>query len=106
MIAKNEKFRLIYFLADVAYLNRVNELNIKVTFTKNDATVKTYEGKLGGEVYKSVTADGDYYFAPENIVIFGNIFTGVPAADVNGFSITVTDGAGATVYTGSATLGE
>ena len=94
------------FLADVAYLNRVNELNIKVTFTKNDATVKTYEGKLGGEVYKSVTADGDYYFAPENIVIFGNIFTGVPAADVNGFTITVTDGAGATVYTGSATLGE
>ncbi len=94
------------FLADVAYLNRVNELNIKVTFTKDDATVKTYNGELGGEVYKSVTADGDLYFAPENIVIFGNIFTGVPAADVNGFTITVTDGAGATVYTGSATLGE
>lgn len=96
----------VLFLADVAYLNKVSELNIKVTFTKNDATVKTYEGKLGGEVYKSVIADGDMYYAPENIVIFGNIFTGIPAADMNGFTITVTDGAGVTVYTGSATLGE
>ena len=40
------------------------------------------------------------------LLIFGNIFTGIPAADMNGFTITVTDGAGVTVYTGSATLGE
>lgn len=96
----------VLFLADVSYLNRVNELNIKVTFTKDDATVKTYEGKLGSEVYKSVTADGDYFYAPENIVIFGNVFTGVPTAEANGFTIAVTDGTGATVCTGSGTLGE
>jgi len=96
----------VLFLADVSYLNKVNELNIKVTFTKDDATVKTYEGKLGTEVYKSVTADGDYFYAPENIVIFGNVFTGVPTAEANGFTITVTDGAGATICSGAGTLGE
>jgi len=96
----------VLFLADVSYLNKVNELNIKVTFTQDNATVKTYEGKLGSEVYKSVTADGDYYQAPEDIVIFGNIFTGVPVTEVNSFTVTVTDGAGATVFTGSAVLGE
>ena len=88
--------RLI-FVADFEYLAENTDLAIKVEFTKDNAVVKTYNGALGNEVYRSVTADGDIYNGGDGIVLFGNIFTGVPTAEVNGLTITVTDAAGATV---------
>ena len=61
---------------------------------------------MGTTVYKSVTAAGDVFCAPENIVIFGNIFTGVPTAEVDGFTVTVTDTQNNTIYTRTATLAQ
>lgn len=96
----------ILFLADIAYLNRVNEIRIKVTFTKGNDVVKTYDEKLGKEVYKSITAGDDVYYSPENVVIFGNIFTDIPLAEADSFTLTVTDSNGDTVCTGAGTIYE
>ena len=79
-------------------------LNVTVKFTKDGADVKTYEGEFS-EVYKTVSAAGDTYIAPSDIVIFGNVFTGVPTDAVNGFTVTVTDADGAVVYTAEGAIG-
>jgi len=39
-------------------------------------------------------------------VIFGNIFTGVPTAEVDGFTVTVTDTENNTVYIGTTSLAQ
>ena len=94
----------VLFLSDINYVTAASELNIKVVFTRGGETVKTYNGKLGNEVYKSVSAGDDYYFAPNGIAMFGNIFTGVPTAEANAFTVTVTDSTGATVYTAEGSI--
>ncbi|MBQ7365074.1 MAG: hypothetical protein IJW46_05710, partial [Clostridia bacterium] len=93
----------LVFLTKIDYVESVASLTVNVTFTKDGETVKTYEGNPT-EVYQEVTANDDLYIASADMAMFGNIFTNIPTAEANGFTITVTDNTGATIYTGSGDI--
>lgn len=93
----------VVFLSKIEYAQSVSGLTVKVVFTKGGETVKTYEN-TATEIYKEVTAGDDLYIASDDMAMFGNIFTNIPTAEADGFTITVTDPTGATVYTGNGSI--
>ena len=96
-------FRVV-FLANLEYVIDVDALNVNITFTKAGNAVKYYNAPLGKEVYKTVTAAGDSYTAPENMILFGNVITGIPTTEADSFSVKVTDGSGKVVFSGGGII--
>ena len=95
----------LVFLTKIDYVQNIEGvLNVKVEFTMDGDVVKTYSARLN-KAYTIISADGDIYVAPDDIAIFGNIFTGVPTDVVDGFSVTVTDSTGAVVYAADGSIG-
>ena len=95
----------VIFLAKQSYVEEVDALNIDINFTLAEADVWGTEGALGNVVYQQITADGDVFTAPDGIVMFGYVITGIPVAETDAFSVTVTDGKAANVFTGNGTIG-
>ncbi len=99
---------LMVFVVDEVYLDSFSVWNVTVVFTTKDGATRRYNGTLGEngdyELLRKVTAENDTYIAAEGDCLFGNVFTGVPDGEVEGFSVTITSQSGEELLKRSTTL--
>lgn len=94
----------VILATDIEGLDAYMGLNLTLTFKKDSAVVKTATWDVVKDLkfYASASAAGNTYTAADGCALFGIVITGVPNADWDEVTATVTDNTGKGVGEGSA----